>query len=367
VKIEVGSATDIGRVRERNEDSILVEPPLYVVADGMGGHRGGQVASQVALEMMEELAGEGKGSLADHVRSANRAVWDRSVEDQRLSGMGTTLTAARVDGASATIAHVGDSRAYLLREGLLRQLTTDHTLVERMIRSGEITEAEADVHPHKNVLTRALGTDEHVEVDEDAVELIDGDRLLLCSDGLTGMVTEDQIQAILETTESPQQAADRLVKAANRAGGIDNISVVVIDAIGEGNKAEPSRRRVARPSGGTLARWGLRAGVAILVLLVLVFGARWYLDRQWYVGPDGDDVAIFQGVPLTVLGIDLGWVVQRTSVPADEVAALEDTYPSFEDGIPVADRQEAEELVAQMQRDVRAARRADAQPGGGGG
>ena len=367
MKIEVGSATDIGRVRERNEDSILVEPPLYVVADGMGGHRGGQVASQVALEMMEELAGEGKGSLADHVRSANRAVWDRSVEDQRLSGMGTTLTAARVDGASATIAHVGDSRAYLLREGLLRQLTTDHTLVERMIRSGEITEAEADVHPHKNVLTRALGTDQHVEVDEDAVELIDGDRLLLCSDGLTGMVTEDQIQAILETTESPQQAADRLVKAANRAGGIDNISVVVIDAIGEGKEAEPSRRRVARPSGGTLARWGLRAGVAILVLLVLVFGARWYLDRQWYVGPDGDDVAIFQGVPLTVLGIDLGWVVQRTSVPADEVAALEDTYPSFEDGIPVADRQEAEELVAQMQRDVRAARRADAQPGSGGG
>jgi PPM family protein phosphatase len=367
VRIEVGSATDIGRVRERNEDSILVEPPLYVVADGMGGHRGGQVASQVALETMEELAGEDKGSLADHVRSANRAVWDRSVEDQQLSGMGTTLTAARVDGASATIAHVGDSRAYLLREGLLRQLTTDHTLVERMIRSGEITEAEADVHPHKNVLTRALGTDEHVEVDEDAVELIDGDRLLLCSDGLTGMVTEDQIQAILETTESPQQAADRLVKAANRAGGIDNISVVVIDAIGEGDGAEPSRRRVARPSGGTLARWGLRAGVAILVLLVLVFGARWYLDRQWYVGPDGDDVAIFQGVPLTVLGIDLGWVVQRMNVPADEVAALEDTYPSFEDGIPVTDRQEAEELVAQMQRDVRAARRADAQPGSGGG
>jgi protein phosphatase len=357
VRIEVGSATDIGRVRERNEDSILVDPPLYVVADGMGGHRGGQVASQAAIETMEELAGEGKGSLADHVRRANRAVWDRSVEDQQLSGMGTTLTAARVDGTSATIAHVGDSRAYLLREGLLRQLTTDHTLVERMIRSGEITEAEADVHPHKNVLTRALGTDENVEVDEDAVALIDGDRLLLCSDGLTGMVTEDQIQAILETTENPQQAADRLVKAANRAGGIDNISVVVIDAIGEDEEAEPARRRIARPSGGTLTRWGLRAGVALLVLLVVFFGARWYLDRQWYVGADGDDVAIFNGVPATVLGIDLGWVVRRTNVPADEVAALEDTYPSFEDGIPVADQQEAEKLVIQMQRDVRAARR----------
>ena len=366
MRIEVGSATDIGRVRERNEDSILVQPPLYVVADGMGGHRGGQVASQAAVETMEELAGDRKGSLADHVRRANRAVWDRSVEDQQLSGMGTTLTAARVDGASATIAHVGDSRAYLLREGLLRQLTTDHTLVERMIRSGEITEAEADVHPHKNVLTRALGTDEQVEVDEDAVELIDGDRLLLCSDGLTGMVTEDQIQAILETTESPQQAADRLVKAANRAGGIDNISVVVIDAIGEGDAAAASRRRVAAPSGRTLARWGLRAGIAILVLLVLFFAGRWYLDRQWYVGADGENVAIFQGVPLRIVGIDLGWVVQRTNVPAEEVAALE-TYPSFEDGIPVADRREADDLVAQMQQDVRAARREAAQPGGGGG
>ncbi len=201
MKIEVGSATDIGRVRERNEDSVLVSPPLYVVADGMGGHRGGQVASQVALEAMEGLATEGRGSLADHVRRANRAVWDRSVEDERLSGMGTTLTAAQIDGASALIAHVGDSRAYLLRDGSLQQLTTDHTLVARMVKSGEITDAEAEVHPHKNVLTRALGTDEEVEVDEDSIALVDGDRLLLCSDGLTGMVTEDQIQAILENSD----------------------------------------------------------------------------------------------------------------------------------------------------------------------
>ena len=261
MKIEVGSATDIGRVRERNEDSVLVSPPLYVVADGMGGHRGGQVASQVALEAMEGLATEGRGSLADHVHRANRAVWDRSVEDERLSGMGTTLTAAQIDGASALIAHVGDSRAYLLRDGSLRQLTTDHTLVARMVKSGEITEAEAEVHPHKNVLTRALGTDEEVEVDEDSIALVDGDRLLLCSDGLTGMVTEDQIQAILENSDQPQQAADRLVKAANRAGGIDNITVVVLDAIGEEDESGGGARRVAPPSGRTLSRWGLRAGV----------------------------------------------------------------------------------------------------------
>ncbi len=182
------------------------------------------------------------------MRGANRAVWDRSVEDERLAGMGTTLTAARVDGASALIAHVGDSRAYLLRDGELRQVTTDHTLVARMVQSGEITEAEAEVHPHKNVLTRALGTDEQVDVDEDTIVLLDGDRLLLCSDGLTGMVTEDQIQAILENSEQPQQAADRLVKAANRAGGIDNISVVVLAAIGEGDEASSSPRPPARRS-----------------------------------------------------------------------------------------------------------------------
>jgi serine/threonine protein phosphatase PrpC len=365
MKIEVGSATDIGRVRERNEDSVLVNPPLYVVADGMGGHRGGQVASQVALEAMEGLATEGRGSLADHVRRANRAVWDRSVEDERLSGMGTTLTAAQIDGASALIAHVGDSRAYLLRDGSLQQLTTDHTLVARMVKSGEITEAEAEVHPHKNVLTRALGTDEEVEVDEDSIALVDGDRLLLCSDGLTGMVTEDQIQAILENSDQPQQAADRLVKAANRAGGIDNITVVVLDAIGE--EGESVARRVAPPSGRTLSRWGLRAGLALLILIVLLFGARWWLERQWYVAPADGSVAIFQGIPLTILGYDLGHAVEiRKDVPATEVRDLKDTYPLFDEGIPVTDRQDGARLIDQMERDVLAARKAARDAAGSG-
>ncbi len=365
MKVEVGSATDIGRVRERNEDSVLVDPPLYVVADGMGGHRGGQVASQVALETMETLAGEGRGSLAEHVRKANRAVWDRSEEDEKLSGMGTTLTAARIEGTSALIAHVGDSRAYMLRDGVLRQLTTDHTLVARMVKSGEITEAEADVHPHKNVLTRALGTDEEVEVDEDSISLEDGDRLLLCSDGLTGMVTEDQIQAILENSDQPQQAADRLVKAANRAGGIDNISVVVIDAIGEDGEVAAGRR-VSRPSGRTLGRWGLRAGLALLIVIGLLFGARWWLDRQWYVGPAGDSAAVFQGIPLTILGYDLGRPVEvHEDVPAEDVRALEDTYPAFDEGIPVVDREDGTELIEDMARSIQD--RAGTQGGGGGG
>jgi protein phosphatase len=343
-----------------------------VVADGMGGHRGGQVASRVALETLEALSSEGTGTLPDQIRSANRAVWDRSVRDERLSGMGTTLTAALVDGASALIAHVGDSRAYLLREGELRQLTTDHTLVARMVESGEITEAEADVHPHKNVLTRALGTDEEVEVDEDTIALLDGDRLLLCSDGLTGMVTEDQIQAILENSERPQQAADRLVKAANRAGGIDNISVVVLAAAGEGDEAPaPSGRRIAAPSPSTVRRWGLRAGLTLLIALVVLFGIRWWADRQWYVGPSGESVAVFQGIPLTILGYDLGHAVEvHEDVRADRVREL-GTYDDFGDGIPVEDRAAGVELIASMARDLREAQRserdAQADQGDGGG
>ena len=356
----MGSALDIGRVREKNDDSILVDPPLYIVADGMGGHRGGDIASRLALETIVELAAGGRGTLPDQVRSANRAVWDRSVEDERLAEMGTTLTAALVDGASASIAHVGDSRAYLLREGKLRQLTTDHTLVARMVKSGEITEAEADVHPHKNVLTRALGTDQEVEVDEDTVALLDGDRLLLCSDGLTGMVTEDQIQAILENSEQPQQAADRLVKAANRAGGVDNISVVVLTAVGEGDEA-PDRppRRVSAPSPSTVRRWGLRAGLIGLIALVVLFGIRWWADRQWYVGPSGESVAVFQGIPLTILGYDLGHAVEvHEDVRADQVREL-GTYEGFDDGIPVEDRADGAEVIASMAQDVAEAQQAE--------
>ena len=204
VRIEVGSATDIGRVRERNEDSILRRGRPAVRRgrrDGRPPGRRGRLAGRARDDGGARR--RGAGSLAEHVRARTAPSGTGSVEDERLAGMGTTLTGGPGRRRQRAIAHVGDSRAYLLREGMLRQLTTDHTLVERMVRSGEITEAEADVHPHKNVLTRALGTDEHVEVDEDAVELIDGDRLLLCSDGLTGMVTEDQIQAILEADRVP--------------------------------------------------------------------------------------------------------------------------------------------------------------------
>jgi serine/threonine protein phosphatase PrpC len=381
MRVVVGVGTDIGRVRERNEDSYLVEPPLYAVADGMGGARGGAVASSLALDRLEEQFRSGKGSLAELIRSANRAVFERSISDRKVSGMGTTLTAATVDDEGAHLGHVGDSRAYLLRAGALRQLTDDHTLVNRMVKAGEITPQEAGTHPHRNVLTRSVGTEPEVDVDVEDVPLIDGDRLLLCSDGLTGMVTEPQIQAILEATPDPQDAADRLIKAANRAGGIDNTTVVILD-IHEGEEAviadrgrgaagsrsaDPEERsreaastaivgtqRRRRPSRVSIKRWGIRIGVGVVAAMAVFFAVRVYLDRQWYVGESNGNVAVYQGIPATFGGVHFSHVELETDIPVSEVAKLPQ-YPALSDGITANDRTEAMGIVEQIRRDVSAA------------
>jgi len=379
MRVVVGVATDIGRVRERNEDSYLVEPPLYAVADGMGGARGGAVASSLALDTVEELFRGGKASLPEMIRSANRAVFERSISDRQVSGMGTTLTATTVDEQGAHLGHVGDSRAYLLRAGALRQLTDDHTLVNRMVKAGEITPQEAGTHPHRNVLTRSIGTEPEVVVDENDVPLIDGDRLLLCSDGLTGMVTEPQIQAILETTPDPQESADRLIKAANRAGGIDNITVVILDiheddgsATNETGKAptasrsaetEEERSRAAastaivgtqqghRPSAASIRKWATRIGIVVVAALAVFFAVRIYLDRQWYVGESNGNVAVFQGIPATIGGFHLSHVELETDIPVADVARLPQ-YPALADGITANDREEALGIVDQIRTDL---------------
>ncbi|MFM7719014.1 MAG: Stp1/IreP family PP2C-type Ser/Thr phosphatase [Actinomycetota bacterium] len=230
MRIEVGAATDVGRVRDGNEDAFLVREGLFVVADGMGGHLGGEVASSLALEVVERMSERGEGTLAERALEANRAVHERSLLDRTVAGMGTTLTALEVDGARARIAHVGDSRAYRLRDGNLEPLTEDHTLVRDLVRSGEIAPEEERTHPHRNVLRRVLGTERDVEVDEGEVDLRAGDRYLLCSDGLTGMLEDGRIAEVLvETAGDPQGAAARLVELANEAGGTDNVTVVVLD------------------------------------------------------------------------------------------------------------------------------------------
>ena len=375
MKVLAGFATDIGRVRQGNEDCYLAESPLFAVADGMGGHRGGEVASHLALDTVEAMHLRGEGTLADQVREANRAVFQRSGEDRKVAGMGTTLTAALVDGDGLHLAHVGDSRAYLLRGGSLRQLTDDHTLVNRMVKAGEITRAEAEVHPHRNVVTRALGTEPEIPVDEQSVALLEGDRILLCSDGLTGMVTEDQIQAILETTDEPQQAADRLIRAANRAGGIDNITAVVLDVReGEGDGVpEGPAASAQRPRGGisatgparrSLRKAGVSLLISVVVLLLALAGVRTYVQSQWYVGvSDSGYVAIYQGVPATPLGIHLSSLqTEYKDLSAADVGSF-DIYTDLPNGITANSRTDAEAIVTQMRADVLAQRSIKGGPG----
>ena len=349
--MHAGVATDIGRIREKNEDSYLSDEPLFAVADGMGGHKGGEVASQLALETLEAGFRDRK-ELAQGLRDANAVVFERSQSDSSVQGMGTTVTAVVVEGTSALFAHVGDSRAYLLRAGDLRQITDDHTLVARMVRSSEISEAEADVHPHRSVLTRALGTEPDVVVDEVDVALTDGDRLLLCSDGLTGMVTEEQIVAILSAAPDPQDAADRLVRAANRAGGVDNITVVVVDIEAEAcedtdappvGRGAPSRRRLLRAGG--------KVALVLLIVAVGVIGLRVYLDRQWYVGESGGRVAVFRGIPAEVAGLHFSHPVVITEIPAADAEAIS-FYARLPDGLTANDRDAALMIVDQIRRDV---------------
>ena len=364
MKLGVGVATDIGRVREKNEDSYLVEEPLFAVADGMGGHKGGDVASQLALETIE---GEPTADLAQRLRDANAAVFERSQADRSVTGMGTTVTAVVVEGTSALFAHVGDSRAYLLRAGDLRQLTDDHTLVARMVKSGEITEAEADVHPHRSVLTRALGTEPDVIVDEFDVALTDGDSLLLCSDGLTGMVTEEQIVAILSAAPDPQDAANRLVRAANRAGGVDNITVVVIDLEaedGEDTDAPPTGR--VTPSRRRLVRVAARIALVLLILAVAVIGLRVYVDRQWYVGESGGRVAVFRGIPAEFAGLHFSHPVVLTEIPAADAEAIS-FYSQLPEGLTANDRDAALMIVDQIRADVAEAAAPPPTTTGGGG
>jgi serine/threonine protein phosphatase PrpC len=235
--------SDTGRKRRQNEDAYVCEPPLFAIADGMGGAQAGEVASRLAAAAFEEGAAaiRGEEGVATVVRAANTRIFERAVHDPAVAGMGTTATVAVVDGAAATVtfAHVGDSRAYLYRNGVLEQLTTDHSLVGEMVRSGRLTEDEAAVHPHRSVITRALGTDPDVEVDTLTLEAGPGDLVLLCSDGLSAMVRDEEIVRVLESTDgAPRASAEALVSAANAAGGEDNVTVVLFELVDP--EAEPA-------------------------------------------------------------------------------------------------------------------------------
>jgi serine/threonine protein phosphatase PrpC len=234
------AGTDVGRARTGNEDSYFCGRTVFAVADGLGGHQGGEVASAAAVEPLAALdgrefaePGEAAEALVAAIREGNSAILDRAAGDPGLWGMGTTVTAAAnvAGGRLVQLAHVGDSRAYLLRDGSLEQLTTDHTVVGELVRRGRLTPAQAAVHPERSILTRAVGLDPRIPVDTpDPVELQAGDQVLLCSDGLTEAVEEDRITELLSASGDGNAACQALIDAANTAGGPDNITVVLLRA-----------------------------------------------------------------------------------------------------------------------------------------
>src|SRR5436309_14476234 len=227
---ETTCKTDTGRQRRDNEDSAFARAPVFVVADGMGGAQAGEVASKIAIETFEaglSDSGSPEERLAVRVREANRRIYDRSRTELGREGMGTTLTAAYLGDGSVAIAHVGDSRAYLFRDGTLQRLTQDHSLVDELVRRGKLTEEQAAEHPQRSIITRALGPEPDVEVDTWTYPGRAGDVVLLCSDGLTSMISEERVRATLDSHDDLNSAADALINAANEAGGRDNITVVL--------------------------------------------------------------------------------------------------------------------------------------------
>jgi protein phosphatase len=358
VKLAVGARTDVGRVRAGNEDSYMAEDPLYAVADGMGGHQGGEVASSLALETVAK----GKGNLEQRVREANSAVFSHAAGDPGLTGMGTTLTVLLADGNVLRLAHVGDSRAYMFRDGEIQRLTKDHTVVERLVDEGKLTAQEAEIHPQRSILTRALGVDTALQVDQAAIEPKHGDRLLLCSDGLTGMVDEARIAEILGSKKDPQDAADALVEAANEAGGQDNITAVVIDVHPDGGAAPATAARTefAAPrraaNAGGQSGWARRliwlAAVVVVAGLGLWAVKALWIDNQFYVGESGGVVAVYRGIPAEPLGLGLSEVVEEFGdLDAAEVERFPE-YAELDQGITASSEEDARAIVEQMRAAV---------------
>jgi protein phosphatase len=348
--------TDVGLVRSDNEDAYLVNPPLLAVADGLGGHLAGEVASSIAVETLLADAPRSADAkaLARAVRTANAAVIEAADSGRGRFGMGTTLTAAMIDGTRIVLAHVGDSRAYLLHFGALAQVTHDHSMVADMVRNGTLTAEEARVHPNRSVITRALGSDPNLLVDTYEIEAAPGDRLLLCSDGLTGMVDDPEIERILSTATSAEEAVDRLIEGARDAGGQDNITVVVAQ-IGDAarhvshahREGQPIRESGPAPRASSARAWGARV-LWLLVLLGIVAGATYgaysYARVQAFVIDEGGRVAVYRGVPGTIGSVELRWREELTNVP---VAALDPvTATRLGDGIRVEGIAAAYDLVA---------------------
>jgi protein phosphatase len=392
-QLRVGSASDTGRVRSNNQDSKLVSMNLFAVADGMGGHQGGEVASALAVgQLRKSVQVPTQEALTEAIRVANRTIYQHADQDPELRGMGTTIAAMALvanasGGEDLAWANVGDSRIYRYRDGDLLQLSRDHSLVEDLRRDGQLSEAEAAVHPQRNILTRALGIDREVEVDSETVEPYAGDRYLLCSDGLFNEVELDRISATLRRLVNPDDAAAELVRLANDHGGRDNITCVIVDVLDDDGKSRTASAAIAGDrggmetttragetakfdlparelSGGSVGapddedfRWGRSDGdvyddvedvtsrrftwrvvlfvLALLAIIGVAVGSvGWYANRSYYVAfNDKNQVAIFQGRPGGVLWVDPRVEQTFTDLTRDQLTGVQvdrlEDQPSF--------------------------------------
>jgi PPM family protein phosphatase len=375
--LRYSARSDRGLVRQNNQDAVYAGPRLLALADGMGGHAAGEVASSLVItalaQLDEDTPGEDLlGSLHDATAQGNAAITRHVAESPDLEGMGTTLTAILFAGSRLGLVHVGDSRAYLLRDGVLSQITKDDTFVQSLIDEGRITEEEAHTHPQRSLLLRAI-TGQDVEPSLTVREARAGDRFLLCSDGLSGVVSDETLQDTLQAYRDPRECADRMIELALRGGGPDNVTCIVADVVdidfGEDDPimggsvgggmddgpqpdsaaARASAATMTRPAPRVVAptapppaprgRWRVRLAVLVAVALLLLVGAgalaRLWVLQQYYVGDDNGQVAIYQGIGGDVLGIPLHQVAEPTDLT---LTSLPETDRSaVVDGIPAAD------------------------------
>ena len=394
IRLRAGSATDVGLVRSNNQDRLLVADPLFAVADGMGGAAAGEVASATAIEGLESAFNAAPATLdnlIDAAHSANRAVWEQAESNPEMRGMGTTLVAIALlgDGRLGAI-NIGDSRLYIYRDGALRQITSDHNLVAELVAEGRISKEEAEVHPRRNIMTRALGVEPEVPVDFFREDPIPGDRFLLCSDGLPRELRDEHITSLLRRFADPGEAAKELVEEAKRRGGNDNITVVVVDvedpdqatavgaavpetegaglapaAAGEASAPEDANPAAvaAVPRQPTARMVTPRVVGFFILLLAILAGAAaatgWYARSGYFVGLRGDKVTIFQGQPGGVLWFH-PTVADATHVTTADV--LPHQVPRLRAGQTEPSMQAARQYVISLVAEAQAAHAAAAPP-----